>query len=228
MVKRAPFGFALPLVLGVLALASLTCATAWQLQWLNQQLLTVQSRLLRHQHIAEGVFPMVVEDITGVITATDTASSLRNRAGDDSQTHAFFPNTIQERNQLQMRMGGALCRSGICAPKTLVNWNAQQWHNLKDIAQPVSAGALPNSEISAFYWVEVWLNAQQPSPPEHAPASPFIYRITVLVQATSPGVASLASQAFMPQRHKLVMQAIWSPADSMSSRGQWHSWKLLA
>ena len=54
MVKTKRSGFALPAVLGILALSSLACATVWRMQWVNQQLLNVQSHLIRNQHIAEG------------------------------------------------------------------------------------------------------------------------------------------------------------------------------
>jgi len=81
---------------------------------------------------------------------------------------------------------------------------------------------LPIKDIMAFYWVEVWLNA---SASQSEQTSPLIYRITVLVQETSPTSASELSK---PQPRTLVMQAIWSRTTETSSGIQWHSWKLLA
>lgn len=228
MVKSNQLGFALPIVLGVLALAGLSCATAWRMQWLNQEHLAVQSRLLRYQHTAEGVFPLVVEDIIGAIQQTAGVANLRNTAGEDLQTHVFFPNTLQERDKLQKRIGEAMCQAGICAPKTLVHWSAQQWHSFLGNAQTVRAVDLPHSDISAYYWVEVWLNAQHASSAAIAPVSPFIYRITVWVEDAPPLKADEGNRPLVIPSNRLVMQAIWSRADSVSVNGQWHSWKLLA
>ena len=201
MGKSKKNGFALPAVLGVLALTSLACATVWRMQWVNQQLLNVQFHQIRNQQIAEGVLALVVTDI---------------------QTHAFYPTNAQDRDKLQLRLGTAMCQAGICAPKTLVNLNAEQWRNLLDQSQQVNVADLPIKDITAFYWVEVWLNA---GASQSVQPSPFIYRITVLVQEVSPASASKLTK---PQPHTLVMQAIWSRATETSPSIQWHSWKLLA
>ena len=191
----------MPAVLGVLALTSLACATVWRMQWVNQQLLNVQFHQIRNQQIAEGVLALVVTDI---------------------QTHAFYPTKAQDRDKLQLSLGTAMCQAGICAPKTLVNLNAEQWRNLLGQSQQVNVADLPIKDITAFYWVEVWLNA---GASQSVQPSPFIYRITVLVQEVSP---ASASELTKPQPHTLVMQAIWSRATETSPSIQWHSWKLLA
>ena len=201
MGKSKKNGFALPAVLGVLALTSLACATVWRMQWVNQQLLNVQFHQIRTQQIAEGVLALVVTDI---------------------QTHVFYPTKAQDRDKLQLRLGTAMCQAGICAPKTLVNLNAEQWRNLLGQSQQVNVADLPIKDITAFYWVEVWLNA---GASQSVQPSPFIYRITVLVQEVSP---ASASELTKPQPHTLVMQAIWSRATETSPSIQWHSWKLLA
>ena len=201
MGKSKRYGFALPAVLGVLALTSLACATVWRMQWVNQQLLNVQFHQIRNQQIAEGVLALVVTD---------------------AQTHALYPATAQDRDKLQLRLGTAMCQAGICAPKTLVNLNAEQWRNLLGQSQQVNVSDLPIKDITAFYWVEVWLNA---GASQSVQPSPFIYRITVLVQEVSP---ASASELTKPQPHTLVMQAIWSRATETSPSIQWHSWKLLA
>ena len=201
MGKSKKYGFALPAVLGVLALTSLACATVWRMQWVNQQLLNVQFHQIRNQQIAEGVLALVVTD---------------------AQTHALYPATAQDRDKLQLRLGNAMCQAGICAPKTLANLNAEQWRNLLGQSQQVNVSDLPIKDITAFYWVEVWLNA---GASQSVQPSPFIYRITVLVQQTSP---TSASELTKPQPHTLVMQAIWSRATETSPSIQWHSWKLLA
>ena len=201
MGKSKRYGFALPAVLGVLALTSLACATVWRMQWVNQQLLNVQFHQIRNQQIAEGVLALVVTE---------------------AQTHALYPATAQDRDKLQLRLGTAMCQAGICAPKTLANLNAEQWRNLLGQSQQVNVSDLPIKDITAFYWVEVWLNA---GASQSVQPSPFIYRITVLVQETSP---TSASKLTKPQPHTLVMQAIWSRATETSPSIQWHSWKLLA
>ena len=201
MGKSKRYGFALPAVLGVLALTSLACVTVWRMQWVNQQLLNVQFHQIRNQQIAEGVLALVVTDI---------------------QTHAFYPTNAQDRDKLQLRLGTAMCQAGICAPKTLANLNAEQWRNLLGQSQQVNVSDLPIKDITAFYWVEVWLNA---GASQSVQPSPFIYRITVLVQEVLP---ASASELTKPKPHTLVMQAIWSRATETSPSIQWHSWKLLA
>lgn len=201
MGKSKKYGFALPAVLGVLALTSLACATVWRMQWVNQQLLNVQFHQIRNQQITEGVLALVVTD---------------------AQTHALYPATAQDRDKLQLRLGTAMCQAGICAPKTLANLNAEQWRNLLGQSQQVNVSDLPIKDITAFYWVEVWLNA---GASQSVQPSPFIYRITVLVQEVSP---ASASELTKPKPHTLVMQAIWSRATETSPSIQWHSWKLLA
>ena len=201
MGKSKRYGFALTAVLGVLALTSLACATVWRMQWVNQQLLNVQFHQIRNQQIAEGVLALVVTE---------------------AQTNAFYLSTAQDRNKLQLRLGTAMCQAGICAPKTLANLNAEQWRNLLGQSQQVNVADLPIKDITAFYWVEVWLNA---GASQSVQPSPFIYRITVLVQQTSP---TSAAELTKPQPHTLVMQAIWSRATETSPSIQWHSWKLLA
>jgi hypothetical protein len=187
--------------------------------------------------------PLVVQDIVGfsatnstTINATpDSSTSLRHFAGTDAQTHAFYPTTAQERDKLQLRLGNAMCQAGICAPKTPVDLSAEQWRNLLNQSKPVSMADLPSSNVSAFYWVEVWLNANvselvgspllQTTPAVPSAPSPFIYRITVLVQDASSNPTSELSK---PQSNTLVIQAIWSRATATTLKGQWHSWKLLA
>ena len=214
MAKTKKSGFALPAVLGILGLISLACATVWRMQWVNQQLLNVQSQLIRNQQIAEGVLSL---------------------AFTDAQTRAFFPTNALDREKLQLQLGNAVCQAGICAPKTLANLNAEQWRNLLDQSQPLSMADLPNSNVAAFYWVEVWLNANvselvsspllKTTPAAPSTPSPFIYRITVLVQDASSNPASELSK---PRPNTLVMQAIWSRTTETAPTGQWHSWKLLA
>ena len=243
MVKTKRSGFALPAVLGILALTSLACATVWRMQWVNQQLLNVHSHLIRNQHIAEGVLPLVAQDIVGfsainstfISVTPDSSTSLRHFAGTDAQTHAFYPTNAQERDKLQVRLGNAMCQAGICAPRTPVDLSAEQWRNLLNQSQPLSMADLPSSNVSAFYWVEVWLNANvselvgspllQSTPAVSSTPSSFIYRITVLVQDASSNPTSELSK---PRPNTLVIQAIWSRATATALTGQWHSWKLLA
>jgi hypothetical protein len=228
MVKAKSIGFALPAVLGILALTSLACAAVWRMQWVHQQLLNVQFHLIRNQQIGDGVLPLVVQDIVGSATMPDAdgQTNLRHFAGTDAQTHAFFPNTPTERDKLQTRLGTSMCQAGICAPRTITELNADQWQNLLDQSQAVISANLPSSAVSAFYWVEVWLNtsatefSSAPVPP-----SPFIYRITVLVRETPSTGAMTPSR---PQQNSVVIQAVWSRATLTALSGKWHSWKLLS
>jgi len=232
MAKSKEYGFALPAILGILALTSLTCATLWRMQWVNQQQLNVQARLIRNQEIAKGVFPLVLQDILGTnrstSATTDSSTDLRHFAGTDAQTHAFFPTNVQEREKLQLRLGAAMCLAGICAPKTLNNLNAEQWGSLLGQSQAVNLTDLPSSEVAAFYWVEIWLDAGATEPVSSSVLaggkSAFIYRITVLVKEAASSELAAPSK---PLPNVQVMQAIWSRASDKDQIGQWHSQKLL-
>jgi len=232
MAKSKRHGFALPAILGILALTGLACATVWRLQWVNQQQLNVHAHLIRNQEIGEGLLPLVLQDILGASKLSSatagTTTNLRHFAGTDAQTHAFFPSNAQERYKLQLRLGTAMCQAGICVPKTLSNLNAEQWRSLQDQSQPVSVADLPSSDVSAFYWIEIWLDASASEPASSSllteAKSAFIYRITVLVKETP---SSLSSAPSKPLPNALVVQAIWSRASDKDQIGQWHSRKLL-
>ena len=231
MGKSKHHGFALPAVMGILALTSLACAVVWRMQWVHQQLLQAQTRLMRNQQIADGVLPLVVQDILGTGASSpspDAAGNMRHFAGTDAQSHVFYPNSALEREKLQLRLGASMCQAGICAPKTLANLSANQWRNLLDQSQAVSMANLPTGAVAVHYWVEVWLNANAPEIASSASStltpSPFLYRITVLVRET----ISTSPTRSLPQPNSLVLQAIWSRATPSASSGQWHSWKLLA
>ena len=94
MGKSKHHGFALPAVMGILALTCLACAVVWRMQWVHKQLLQVQTRLMRNQQIADGVLPLVVQDILGTGASSpspDAAGNLRHFAGTDAQSHVFYP-----------------------------------------------------------------------------------------------------------------------------------------
>ena len=118
--KHPAQGFALPTLLVMLALASLATLLAMRNLWVNEQLLNAEADQLRTQLKAEAVLPVALTDILGATNNnSDATPNPRHTAGDTTQTHAFFPNSMVEYNVLRQRLGANTCSAGICAPHAL-------------------------------------------------------------------------------------------------------------
>ena len=118
--KHPARGFALPTLLVMLALASIATLLAMRNLWVNEQLFNAEADQLRAQHKAEAVLPVALIDILGATNNNSEATpNPRHTAGDTTQTHAFFPNSMVEYNVLRQRLGANTCSAGICAPHAL-------------------------------------------------------------------------------------------------------------
>ncbi len=213
--KPANQGFALPSLMVMLALASIATLLAMRHLWVNEQLLNAQADQLRTQQKAEAALPVALADIVGAATHIDGTTNLRHTAGNDAQSHAFFPNSMGEYDLLRQRLsaGASLCSAGICAPHTLdaQATKASNWKTQTASAMPVGATDTPYGNNSAWYWVDVL--------PLHGTAnvntpSPFVYRITAMAHGVMQGSTT-------------VVQGIWVRDTSTSSTGQWRSWHVL-
>lgn len=196
--KQPAQGFALPTLMVVLALASIATLLAMRQLWVNDQLLNAEADQLRAQHKAEAVLAVALADILGT-------ANLRHHAGDATQTHAFFPNSLAEYEVLRQRLGANICNTGICAPHALTTLKASDWKAQTATAITLSAADTPDGDNTTWYWVEIF-------PQTHTDT--FVYRITVLAHGVMPSSSA-------------VLQAIWAPHSSASLTGQWHSWHLL-
>ena len=197
----------------MLALTSLAALLAWRNLWINAQLLNAEGDLLRTQHKAQAVLPVALADIVGNPNSSDAVTNLRHTAGDATQTHAFFPNTLSDYDLLRQRLtaSGGACRAGICAPNTL-NANAAQasyWKTQTATALAVGAADSPDGSNTAWYWVEVFPRVNTASL-----GASFVYRITTLATGVMPGSST-------------VLQAIWTRDNNTSPTGQWRSWHVL-
>jgi Tfp pilus assembly protein PilX len=212
--KRAKHlhGFALPTLMVMLALASIATLLAMRSLWVNEQLLNAEADQLRTQHKTEAVLPVALTDILSTPTNNDGTTNLRHAAGNATQTHAFFPNTMAEYDVLRQRLGTNICSAGICAPHALNAsvTKASYWKTQTGSAMQVSAAHTPYGDNTAWYWVEVF--------PQHTANTtsnpPFVYRITVMANGVMPGSTTL-------------LQAIWARSMDTSPTGQWHSWHVL-
>lgn len=197
---RQAQGLALPTLLVMLTLASLATLLALRNLWVNERMLNAEADWLRTQHHAEALMPVALADILG-------SQGSRHTMGIATQTHAFFPNTLNEYDVLRQRLGTDVCLAGICAPQTLQDianqasyWQAQTTH-----AMPVSAIDTPYGDQMAWYWVDVF---------PQTTADSFVYRITVLTQGVMPNT-------------RTVLQAIWVRNATTPTTGQWRSWRVL-
>ena len=214
--KHPAQGFALPTLLVMLALASLATLLAMRNLWVNEQLLNAEADQLRTQHKAEAVLPVALIDILGATNNNSEATpNPRHTAGDTTQTHAFFPNSMVEYNVLRQRLGANTCSAGICAPHAL-NASATQasdWKTQTATAVAVSAADTPYGDNTAWYWVEVFVQ-NDTSTANASPNAPFIYRITTLANGVMPSSTT-------------VLQAVWVRNTGTASTGQWRSWHVL-
>lgn len=211
-----PQGLALPTVLAMLALTSMAALLAWRNLWVNDQLLNAEADLLRTQHKAQAVLPVALADIVGNPNTSDANTALRHTAGDATQTHAFFPQTLSDYDLLRQRVtaSGAPCSAGICAPVTLNANTAQASYWKAQTATAVAVGATdsPYGSNTAWYWVEVFPHANTANIAN--PGTSFVYRITTLATGVMPGSS-------------VVLQAVWTRQSDTAPTGQWHSWHVL-
>lgn len=204
-----PYGFALPTLMVMIALASIATLLALRNLWVNEQLLNAHSDQLRSQHKAQAVLPVALADILGATNFSDGTPNLRHTAGNNTQSHTFFPASMAEYDLLRQRLNTATCNAGICAPNALdANANkASYWKAITATAMSVNASDTPYGSNSAWYWIEVF-------PSTTAESSTFIYRITTLTYGILPGSTT-------------VLQAIWVRNNLTATSGQWRSWHVL-
>jgi Tfp pilus assembly protein PilX len=202
-------GFALPTLMFMLALASLGALLALRNLWVNERLLNAEADQLRTQQKAEAVLPLALIDILGTSAPNAEATSphLRHTAGNTTQTHAFFPSSWADYDLLRQRLEGNTCRAGICVPHALRSDATQARYWKTQIATAMAVGAVdtPDGDNTAWYWVEVFPQADTAS---------FVYRITALANGVMPGSST-------------VLQAVWVRSTATAATGQWRSWHLL-
>ena len=188
----------------MLALASIATLLALRNLWVNDVLLNAEADQLRTQQKVEAALPVAVADIMGSVNMPN----LRHTAGNATQTHAFFPISMAEYDQLRLRLDANACSAGICTPKSLEAnaTKASYWKAQTTTAMTVSAIDTPDGTNTVWYWVEVF--------PQASPTNNFVYRITALANGVLPGSST-------------VLQAIWTRNVPTSTTGQWQSWHVL-
>ena len=183
-------GMALPMVVVLSCLCSVLLLAQWRNLAMAQAL--GQSAGLRWQlkHSALDTLRLAVDDIR---MGQDDA---RHRMGTSSDSHAFFPTTLQEWQVLQSRLVPNECQMGICRPLGADNTKLAPWLTKLNQAQNAHSPA----GQSASYWVEVI-----PVQTANADDFPFLYRITALAQNAELGAQS-------------GWQALWRPSSDDASR----------
>jgi Tfp pilus assembly protein PilX len=206
----------------ILSLASIATLLAMRNLWVNDQLLNAEADQLRTQHKAQALLPIALADILGAATNKDGPPNFRHAAGNDTQTHAFFPTSMGEYDLLRQRLSTetSQCSAGICASNTLDAKviKASYWKTQTASAMSVGATDTPYGDSkawdnTAWYWVEVF--PQHSVSTANTPSTtPFVYRITTLANGVMPSSTT-------------VLQAIWVRNTPTSSTGQWRSWHVL-
>jgi type II secretory pathway component PulJ len=183
-------GLALPMVVVLSCLCSVLLLAQWRNLAMAQAL--GQSAGLRWQlkQSALDTLRLAVDDIRL------GASDARHQLGNSSDSHAFFPTTMQQWQVLQSRLTPNECQTGICRPLESDNAALTPWLTRLDQAQKAPS---PSGQ-SAKYWVEIL-----PLPTANSGDAVFIYRITALAQNGEGGAQS-------------GWQALWQPNPDAASR----------
>ena len=209
-------GIGLPSVLALLALTALASLLVVRLLWLQERLLKLDGERVRNRVLAEAVMDLARQDILGLNAAPD---DLRHRMGEPTQSHVFYPTTLAELEVLRQRLAGRACREGICAPtdalaagQALTTTPLSWWLPRTGDGKPVPASDLPDTAVQAWYWVEIWADAQDLALDETAPR--FHHRVTVWVQGALPGA-------------RIGWQGLWRRDSASASTGHWSSWRGL-
>lgn len=215
-------GIALPSVLALLALTALGSLLVVRLLWLQERLLKLDGERVRNRAWAEAVLDLALQDLNGAATDPTLTDDPRHHMGEPAQSHVFFPTTLAELDVLRQRLAGRACREGICvssetpaAGQALSATPLSAWQARTGDGWPVPAAALPDAAVQAWYWVEVWADAQELAVAEPAPR--FHYRITALVQGALPG-------------GRVGWQGLWRRETGSTAAGRdghWSRWQGL-
>ena len=214
---RHTSGMVLPSMMAVLLMISLAAWTQARQLWLQEQVLKLQDQRLFNRSMAQASVHIALQDIW---------AQARSKQG------LFFPATLVEYEWVRTRLAGQTCGEGICIPQpssspgeALPTPNLSDWLARLDQAQRVSASLLPSERVQAWYWVEVWRQADESGKPvTEADAPRFYYRITAWVVGGLPGA-------------RAALQAVWQRDASTDTStattsagvpaGRWLSWQWL-
>ena len=183
-------GLALPMVVVLSCLCSVLLLAQWRNLAMAQALGKSAGLRWQLKQSALETLRLAVDDIR---LSQDDA---RHQMGNSSQGHAFFPSTLPQWEVLQSRLGPNECQTGICRPLGEDNASLNPWLTRLALAQ----NAPSVNGQSAMYWVEVL-----PALSVNTGDSPFLYRITALVQNGEGGAQS-------------AWQALWRPNSDDASQ----------
>ena len=187
---KSQSGLALPMVVVLSCLCSVLLMAQWRNLAMAQALGKSAGLRWQLKQSALETLRLAVDDIR---LSQDDA---RHQIGNSSDRHAFFPSTLPQWEVLQSRLGPNECQTGICRPLGEDNASLNPWLTRLALAQ----NAPSVNGQSAMYWVEVL-----PALSVNTGDSPFLYRITALVQNGEGGAQS-------------GWQALWRPNSDDASQ----------
>jgi hypothetical protein len=172
---RQQHGLALPVVVVLSGLCSLLLLAEWRsLAW-AQALGHSAALRWQLQQSALDALRVAIEDIRH--NTTDS----RYHMGTNTDTHAFFPRSVQEWQVLQTRLASSDCQNGICRSLGPDNPFLSPW--LARLGKGQTVPAVEGQTVT--YWVEI-LPTSTTVQSEQA----FLYRITALAQSANNGPLS--------------------------------------
>jgi len=205
-------GFALPLILIVMALMTLTTQGLWRTAWTREAMAHADADLLQTRQAARALLDEALRDISA------TEPAWRHGPGVVGDSRAFFPNTWDEWEQLERRLQSTSpempCAQGIClalpvAARALQDWQARLAVGATAGQFTASASAASTSAATghlhrgtAVYWVEVLpfdtASADRSRAIDRVPDEPpLVYRVTAYAQGGLAGTRVLQQMLWL-------------------------------
>lgn len=212
-------GVSLIVVMVMLLLGTVVVLGSTRVGWLNEKLVGNQSDYQRSFAAAEALMRDAENDILG-IGPSCPGNECRSPVGG----RPFFPQDLDDLEEVRILIGPNPCRDGICTPATVNTFTTATFTtNLATMTgvigtstatiaatygqytgrAPAAAGnpLLTGAGANAWYWIEVFpynlgsnIVSQGPKP-----LSPIIYRINVVVQGQKPGSRVWLREVFWRQ-----------------------------
>ena len=205
-------GFALPLILILMALMTLTTQGLWRTAWTREAMAHADADLLQTRQAARALLDEALRDIS----ATEPAS--RHSPGGVDDLRVFFPNTWDEWGHLERRLHSTSpplpCAQGICLALPVGARPLQDWQSRLAVGAlagqfTASASGASSSDATghlhrgtAVYWVEVLpfdtASADRSRAIDRLPGEPpLVYRVTAYAQGRLAGTRVLQQMLWL-------------------------------
>lgn len=242
--KERRRGFAMPLLLILMTLMTLTVQGLWRTAWSRESMSRTDADLLQTRQAARALIQEALRDIMA------TEPPWRHQAGSVDEDRVFFPQSMTEWEQLAQRFKKAStplpCTQGICLVLPVGTHPMQDWQARRSVGantgafipSPTGVSTGPATGIlhrgTAVYWVEILpfdsASASLSSIVAPVPDTPpLVYRVTAFAQGGQAGTRVLQQLLWLRSSSALSLSSVGSgsTAESNDPIGSGHvlSWQ---